>query len=126
MNIIKGKAVAEWPDDFAMQRYVINQQTDAAEQMLYFLINLDQENPIIKSCISKALGEWPDDFEMQLHVFNSQMEAAPKFFEYEHAGMPSETLEGIKTKAFSDWPDDFEMMLHTLFEQVDAWEELYG
>ena len=126
MSIIKRKATLEWPDDFEMQRHLIQQQTAAAEQMILYLTKLDQDNPIIKDCMNKALGEWPEDFEMQVHVFNGQMEAAPAFFEFGHAAMPSETLERLKAKAFSDWHGDFEMMLHVLREQVAAWEELYG
>lgn len=126
MSIIRTKAASEWPDDFEMQRHVINQQIEAAEKMVLYLTKLDQENPVTKTCINKAFAEWPEDFEMQVHVFEGQMEAAPAFFEYEHATMPAETLERIKTKAFSEWTEDFEMMLYVLRQQVEAWEELYG
>jgi hypothetical protein len=125
-SIIRKKAATEWPDDFEMQRHVVRGQTEAAEKMVLYTTKLDQENSVIKACLTKALSEWPEDFEMQVHVFEGQMEAAPAFFEYSHPTMPLETLEGIKTKAFSEWTGDFEMMLHVLREQVDAWEELYG
>jgi hypothetical protein len=57
MTIIRRKAASEWPDDFEMQRYVIQQQIEAAEQMVLYLTKLDQENPVIKSCMTKALGD---------------------------------------------------------------------
>jgi hypothetical protein len=125
-NIIRRKAAFDWPDDFEMQRHVIRGQTEAAEKMVLYTTKLDQENSVIKTCLSKALSEWPEDFEMQVHVFEGQMEAAPAFFEYVHPTMPAETLDRIKTKAFGEWTGDFEMMLHVLREQVASWEELYG
>ncbi|GAA6182198.1 hypothetical protein NBRC116594_36360 [Shimia sp. NS0008-38b] len=125
-QIIRSKAAAEWPDDFEMQRDVIEEQTEAAEKMFHYQQNLDTTNEIVDTCLRKSLSEWPNDFSMQVHVFEGQIDAASNFFEYENPKVNQEVLEGIKTKAFSEWPDDYEMMLHVLIEQVAAWEELYG
>mgnify|MGYP003483650040 CR=1 FL=1 len=126
IGILRSKAARDWPDDFEMQRHLIQHQTEAAEKMSFYLDKLDLENSVTKGCMTKALEEWPGDFEMQVHVFEGQMEAASSFFEFEHAAMPSETLERIKLKAFSEWTGDFEMMLHVLRGQVSAWEELHA
>ena len=124
-SIIRRKASSEWPNDFEMQRHVVQRQTQAAEEMVLYQTKLDMQNPVIEACINKALDEWPDDFEMQVHVFRAQMEAAPKFFNFDHPTIPSETLQMIRTKAFSEWEGDFEMILYTLEQQVAAWEELH-
>lgn len=125
-KIIRVKAATEWPDDFEMQRHVIQEQMEAAEKMIHYQQNLDMTNEVVGTCLRKSISEWPEDFSMQVHVFEGQIEAASTFFEYENRKLNPEVLEGIKTKAFSEWTDDYEMMLHVLIEQVAAWEELYG
>ena len=74
-KIIRFKAAAEWPDDFEMQRHVIEEQTEAAEKMTHYQQNLDTTNEVVENCLRKALTEWPDDYEMMLHVLTEQVAA---------------------------------------------------
>lgn len=74
---IKVKCGREWPDDFRMQAYCVERQTEA-------LLNLPFEAPagITKSdhdkALSRCLTDWPDDYVMLKYCVEQQHEAIRK------------------------------------------------
>lgn len=63
---LKSKAKRDWPNDYAMQEYWINEQMTAYEYMLTI------ENNSIKE---QAQRDWPLDFLTQKFWYNEQLEA---------------------------------------------------
>lgn len=124
-SIIRQRAMAEWPDDFAMQKHEIEKQTEAAERMQVYREQLDQNNEIVNNCLQRALVEWGDDYSMQLYEFEKQIESATDFFSYENARLPDDVLSGIKQRAFQQWDGDYSMMHYELSNQVEAWLSLH-
>lgn len=73
-ELIIKRSKVEWPDDYSMQEYYINEQTEA-------LINFHKLQNEVKSIpekiniLKKAESEWPKDYAMQLYHANEQIEA---------------------------------------------------
>jgi hypothetical protein len=122
---IRLHAESEWPDDFEMQKHVVDSQSDAYWQ-LQALAVADGDNLIIRQAIAHAASEWIDDFEMQLHTAQNQIASAQAFFSFKLPGVPEQVMDKIRAKAVADWPDDREMQMHTLRNQVEAWLSLNG
>jgi hypothetical protein len=117
---IKARAAMDWPDDYEMQAYTIEKQSEAYAKMVHYSA-LDMENEIFSNCFAKATREWPEDYTMQAYTFEKQAESAFSFFEYTNPAIPQDALEKIRIHAFSEWAGDYDMMLHTLEKQVTAW-----
>lgn len=67
-------AKSEWPDDFSMQRHVIEEQTEAYNWLQNFVEPRVPPADMDKIFV-KAIEEWPSDFAMQKHVVEEQVEA---------------------------------------------------
>lgn len=122
---ILAKAREEWPDDFEMQKYTLDKQTNAYIELNRFYSGLEPSD-FVNGVFSSALAEWPDDYDMQLHTVTKQLDAAVEFFQYEDSHVPKDVLEQIRSKTFAEWPDDYDMQFHTLKKQVAAWLSLNG
>jgi len=71
---IKSKSKIEWPDDYSMQEYYINEQIQALENIKVLKENV--KNHAEKSrIIDKAIREWPQDYTMQIYKANEEIEA---------------------------------------------------
>ena len=64
---IRDKASSEWPDDYEMQKHVLETQIEAYRAVEDLKSRLGTHE-IFQIIVDKAVREWPDDFEMQLHV----------------------------------------------------------
>lgn len=67
ITILKAKAKRDWPDDYSVQEYWINEQIEAYHYMLTI-----PDNDRIKK---KAQRNWPLDFSTQRFWYNEQIEA---------------------------------------------------
>nr|WP_315152337.1 hypothetical protein [uncultured Flavobacterium sp.] len=64
---LKAKAKRDWPDDYSVQEYWINEQIEAYHYMLTI-----PDNDRIKK---KAQRDWPLDFSVQKYWYSEQLEA---------------------------------------------------
>jgi hypothetical protein len=73
-KMIKERSKIEWPDDYSMQEYYIDQQIDA-------LTNLRELQTKVKGIpekvriVEKAINEWPKDYTMQLYKAEEEINA---------------------------------------------------
>jgi hypothetical protein len=109
---IRLHAESEWPDDFEMQKHVVDSQS-AAYWQLQALATADGDNLIIKQALTHAAAEWSDDLEMQLHTAQDQIGSAHAFFSFKHPSVPEQVMNKIRAKGAAEWPDDREMQMHT-------------
>lgn len=70
-SVIEANAKADWVDDFEMQDYQIENQTNAYNQLKAVVI----DNDVKKTQIENAMSEWGMDFEMIQYQYDNQMEA---------------------------------------------------
>lgn len=64
----------EWPDDYEMQEYYIQNQISAMKQIESLPTQYKNKN-LIEIIINKAKQQWPNDYEMQLYTARQQIEA---------------------------------------------------
>lgn len=64
---LKAKAKRDWPDDYSVQEYWVNEQIEAYHYMLTI-----PDNDRIKK---KAQRDWPLDFSVQKYWYSEQLEA---------------------------------------------------
>lgn len=126
LDVIKKAAFSEWPNDFEMQKYKIDNQIKAYKELMALRQAIRDESGIFDGIVKSAEKEWPNDFEMQLYKIRNQLDAISSLAECEkeYADVPQEVLEQIRVKAMQEWPDDFEMQKYTIGNQVQAWREL--
>jgi len=122
-NQIKEKAKEEYPTDFEMQKFVIDQQT-SAYQRLQTGKPKDIPNNIFESIRKKAKEEYQVNFEMQEFVEKQQIDAYRKMHSKKPDDIPSNVWEQIRDKAISDYPTNFEMQDFTMSQQISAYREL--
>ncbi len=69
---IKADATRDYPNDFSTQKYVIDEQVKAYNQLEKFS---DPEVPkeVLESIMHEASHDYPYDFSTQLYVINEQI-----------------------------------------------------
>lgn len=122
---IKANAEQEWPDDFSMQAFTIDQQTAAyLEVQALDTVNGIPEGTLI-TIKNRAEQDWGNDFSMQLFEINKQVDAYLEIEDMtEQDGVPSEILSGIKEAATSEWGEDFSMQLFTIEREVENYRRV--
>jgi hypothetical protein len=71
---INERSKKEWPNDYSMQEFYINNQLQALTDMKK--LQNEVKNHTQKSgIVQRAIIEWPNDFEMQLHRSNEEIQA---------------------------------------------------
>jgi hypothetical protein len=72
---IRAFAEKEWPDDYEMQKFVINQQTEAYNWVVTATSATGVPQDVFEKIKIKAADEWPNDYAMQKFVINQQVNA---------------------------------------------------
>ena len=71
---IKHAAKIKWPGDFEMQKYMIDNQTEAYYEVRYYK-NRKVPPKVLKGIMSRARAKWPGDYEMQIYMVKNQVKA---------------------------------------------------
>src|SRR5690554_3915549 len=71
---ILNAAREEWPDDFEMQKYTLENQTDAYFKLIS-LYSRVEKTEAMNTLFSRAEKEWEHDYEMRLYEVTNQLEA---------------------------------------------------
>lgn len=72
---IKAHAAEEWPDDFAMQKFVVGEETAAYLWVETYEPPAGVPDDVIARIREKAAADWPDQYTMQKFVTEEQVEA---------------------------------------------------
>ena len=73
-HLIQEQSKIEWPNDYSMQEYYINEQLQALTDVK----NLQKEvkEHLEKNrIVQRAIQEWPKDYTMQLYRANEEIKA---------------------------------------------------
>lgn len=66
------KAKSDWPEDYAMQLHVFDEQMQAAIAFFDYE-NVSLPSEILNSIKIKAFSEWTGDYSMMLYTLNDQV-----------------------------------------------------
>lgn len=121
--IIKEKARIEYPNDFEMQKYTIEQQMKAFRKLKR---NRPSDIPedIFESIRVKAQTEYPDDFEMRKYTEDKQIESFRKLKSIKPIDIPDNIFKIILDKSILEYPTDYEMQEYTINQQIKAYREI--
>jgi capsid portal protein len=140
LNTMRKKAESEWPDDFSMQKYVLEDQLSGwhsmqeAKATVYEEMKADSGDPddvsskILDDIFRKCESEWPEDFAMQKYVYDEEMAAMVELSEIigDDSPLPKELTQKCLGKALEEWPGDLGMQLYSLKQQLEAHAEMEG
>lgn len=71
--VIRHHCEKEWPDDFSMRAYCIEQQRDALNKLKEGSPQ-NVPNDVFKGIRQKCASEWPDDYAMRVYCESQQLE----------------------------------------------------
>jgi hypothetical protein len=121
---IENKAKTDYPTDFQMQKYVIDQQWAAFR-------SLEKASPdiplnIFDAIRRKAKGDYPNDYQMQEYMEKQEIEAFQKLQAKNPMDIriPKDILKIIFQKATSEYPNDFTMQEYIIKQQIQAYQAL--
>lgn len=111
---------AEWPGDFQMIRYCLDQQTTAAGKLAAILPTLDDT---MQARYAVCSAEWDADFTMRAYCLEQQIDARSRL-PATLAPAPDDVAGGILDKCAADWGTDFAMLDYCAGQQIEAWQTL--
>jgi hypothetical protein len=74
MHMIRAFAQREYPDDYAMQRDVVEEQSESFSAIQLFSAP-DVPSGVFATIRERAVAEYPDDYAMQKSIIEEQLEA---------------------------------------------------
>ncbi|KGR76856.1 copper amine oxidase N-terminal domain-containing protein [Ureibacillus sinduriensis] len=114
---IKTNATNKWPSDYTMQAYVIENHTEAYEELVNLSITSDDQYNILE----QAFKKWNYEFEMVQYTYENQLEA----YKWMKSLNPNtDTKKKILQDAISKWGTDYEMVRYTYETQLKAYDSL--
>lgn len=120
---IKARAIAEYPDDFSLQAYVIKQQTKAYMD-LQSIGDDDVPDAIVRRIVEIAKKEHEGDYPLQLYVCRKQFDAYKKLQTFSVDDVPQAVVAKIRAAAEREHPDDFSLQLYAIQKQIEGWREV--
>ncbi len=73
-EVIKTKAINEYPNDYSTQEYVINEQKESYDK-LKAIIKENLDKPELKIILENAISEWKDDYSMVVNTVEEQLDS---------------------------------------------------
>ena len=100
-DIAATKCNEEWPTDYSMQQYCIEQQAKGV-QALDLSAPSGIEANVFRVIRGKCAEEWPRDFQMRAHCESKQFDG--------YRSLNASTAEdSTRNTCAQQWPDDYEM-----------------
>jgi len=112
--VIVEQAESDWPDDYEMQDYQVEEQTAAYNSIL----SLSIDNDIKEILLNNAYANWEYDFEMVLYEYEEQLLA---YTWVQEQVLDTEVKKKIMDNAKQSWGDDYEMVKYEYEEQLEAY-----
>lgn len=75
VEAIKASAAEEWPDDYAMQRHVLETESAAYLWIVGYEAPEGVPDDVAERIRAKAAEEWPHQYTMQKYVIEQQVAA---------------------------------------------------
>lgn len=123
VNLIRENAKAQHPDDFSTQRYVIQNQTKAWEQLQDFSPE-DLPEEITEAILTAARDDHPNDFSTQIYVARKEVDAWRQIRTLTSEEVPANVIHRIKQKAASDHPGDYSTQFYVIIKELAAWKQM--
>jgi hypothetical protein len=118
-QIIKNKCLQDWPQDFVMQKYCIDQQNEALAKLK---IRTSANTP--KGVFVKCEREWHYDFQMREYCIQEQVKSMNALNKSNPEDIPPNVLQMVRGKCAREWADDFQMREYCENEQFKAFRSL--
>jgi len=118
---IKAHCGAKWSDDFAMQKFCIDNQREAGAQVDAILGS--SQSPEQSAATNHCLTKWPGDYEMQNFCIGNQ-HGAIVTTQDETFGLPEDVLSQVRSRCRSKWGSDFEMIVYCAKQQAEGWKAI--
>ncbi|MCF8105646.1 MAG: hypothetical protein K9K64_09195 [Desulfohalobiaceae bacterium] len=123
LSTIKERAATEYPDDFSTQKYIIDQQI-AAWQQLQGSVCPGVPEKVSTEIRQKASQDYPGDFSTQKYIMDEQCRAYKTISSFSPKNVPEAIAQKIKEKAAGEYPGDYSTQLYIIKEQVVAYKEI--
>lgn len=123
-NAIRKNAEREWPNNYNMQRYEINNQR-AAYLAVADYSNTSVPRHILTRIMASAQAEWPENYNMQKYEIDNQVKGYQAVKAYRATGIPSHVLSQILRDAVREWPENYNMQKYEIDNQVEAYRQLH-
>jgi hypothetical protein len=111
----------EWPGDFTMQNYCIEQH-QAGFAGFSELASREGELGMV-SAMEACLEEWLPDWSMANYCAGQQLEGRDVLSQ-RLAEVPEDVAATITAQCEKDWRNDFAMLAYCAEQQVSAWKEI--
>ncbi len=122
---IRGRAERDFPNDFSTQRYAINNELQAWQQLERFApLSIPQD--VTSLILEHAAERFHEEFSTRLYFANNEVNAWRELQSLEVPGMPVDTLDNIVINAEQQFPHDFSTRLYVIQNQIDAWKKLHN
>ena len=116
---IREWAALEYPNDYATQRDIIEEQTSAFKKLSSYT-HKSVPQDILKIIATNADREYPNDYAMQLHIIEEQTSAFQDLSAFSSKSVPQNILKVIAKNAKHEYPTDYSTQLHVVEEQVSG------
>lgn len=119
-GVAKARCESEWPGDFQMIKFCLDQQTSAAAKLDATVPSLDD---VMLARYRACVVEWGEDFQMRAFCLDQQVQARrqlPGILE----SVPSDIGQAISSKCSIEWGKDFVMLAFCFEQQASAWRSL--
>lgn len=116
-KVIKENAESDWPNDYQMQSYQIENQTEAYNDLLAFSI----DSTVKEEILNEAYKDWGYDFQMVLYSYNNALE---NYHEIQSLDLDTEKKKEILAQAQEKWGKDYGMVLYEYKNQLESYESL--
>jgi hypothetical protein len=124
-QVIRMKCQRDWPDDFQMQHFSVDQQLQAVAALRAGRPD-NVPDEVFQVIRRKAARDWPDDYCMRLFTEQQQVKAFHTLCHAHYPDVPQDILIRMQVQAELDWPDDYEMRAFTIEQQVKSYRKLHS
>lgn len=121
-DAIKGKCQADWPDDFQMQSFCLDQQKAGHSEVEARRPQLDEE---LTRALAQCEAAWPLDWTVTAFCMNQNIAARAKI-PVTLTGLPDDVAGQIAAKCEAEWPVDFTVQSYCVDQQVQGWRNVNG
>lgn len=77
LDHVKNIARSEYPTDFSMQKYTIDEQESSYKELLQ-IIEKNKQIPELQGIMERAFSEYPKDYSMVVYTINDQLDSLSK------------------------------------------------
>lgn len=117
---VRARCASEWPGDFRMQAYCLDQDRRGFTQVEASRSGLDAA---MRSALDSCAAQWPAEWRMIAYCLDQQIDgrnALPGAV----ADIPAHARDAILDTCAGEWPGDFRMQAYCTGVQADGWRRL--